>query len=233
MLPKRHNRQVQHGNIAIKYSLQLLLTLLMTLHQAIGSFFRSPEAHTQAHMIYIDKLFLAILDPGSHILMHLAVVQVLLKDLPFTNGTRLRVEQKYRTALSILKDSRNGTLIERPTSGGVRNDFQPLVDLLIARIDKFASIWYPRPSDVQLIRMTGSDQVKDLTGYAKRRLAFLSTVPVVTGGKISIIKDTTETRLGAYKRGYLEPYPMAETGYLDPGDYAYLSHFGRKKKRRG
>lgn len=211
---------------------QMLQARIMTL-QAIGAFFRSPEGYTQVHMVYIDKLFGAILDPGSHILMHLAVLQILLKDFAFTNRNRLRVEQTYRTALSTLKNSKNGTLMERPTSGGARNDFQPLVDLLISRIDKFASIWFPRPSDSQLIRLTGGDGVKDLNGYAKRRYAFLSAPSAAVGGKVVGVKDTIETRLVAYKKGYREPYSSSVTGNLDPSDYEYLSHFGRRKKRKG
>ena len=187
-----------------QYTPSHILHARINLIHALSGLFYCFEYLSPDIFCYIDTLFVALLNPQTNPLLQTAVIQS-ISSFPKTNRSRLRVEKYFRLLMFALVKSDKG-----------QQEKQAPFHLQKA-ISKFASIWFPKSLDVNLIRINKTESQLDRlgNGYSKRRLEWL------TKNESSKIKNLAPIKL---------PYTARSRAVLNPLDFSYgLQHYAHKR----
>ncbi|RKO94673.1 hypothetical protein BDK51DRAFT_29030 [Blyttiomyces helicus] len=184
---------------------------------ALSYFLSCPEGEVPTFMDYIDRLFVAILRPNVNIYLQAIVVHALHAHLPTTNMNRARVERFFRRPIYDLMHSADS--IADADEITMENQAPPLHPALTKEIAAFWSVWYPKPSDEQLINIAPSpEQMSRIAeGYASKRWTWLvSKMFQAKGGAGFDLRMDSVGKLEALRRGRRNGY------LLPPGSITML-----------
>ncbi|KAJ3172958.1 hypothetical protein HDU88_004416 [Geranomyces variabilis] len=194
---------------------QRFRTRVHMLH-ASSCFLGCAEALTPSVMGYMDRLLATLLSPKVHHFFQAAAVHAIHAHLPVSNRNRLRVERFFREPIVRLSDlaceldsAQANAGSATPAEPFAAGDAKAVHALVRKEIDRFWSVWFPKPDDAQLKEIAcASDQVSRVNGmgYAARRWAWLSMDNYRRSGKPYL--DSRDAGKRGQDKSALEPYNL-------------------------